>query len=257
MRSAGTGNYVDGNGLMLRVRKSGSRQWIQHLTIHGWRVDLGLGSAELVRLADARKVAADNCAIARTGGDPRRARVPTFEKAEAVCFAEKREIWRSDGPENGWRRAMDRYVLPSIGTMPTDKVGSAARSCRRGLTASWGRGGFRTGRATDRLARRSPAPWRCAACRGGTPAAPLAASNHKTADRRGTDGPLDAAPDPREGRRHSPSPLLLPAQHSRRPPPSTWNDAILPALGHLRLGSIARADVARFFHEYGRCEPLS
>ena len=125
-RSAGPGNYVDGNGLMLRVRKSGSRQWIQRLTIHGRRVDLGLGSAELVKLADARKVAADNRAIARTGGDPRRARVPTFEKAEAVCFAEKREIWRSHGPANGWRRAMDHYVLPRIGAMPVDKVGSAA-----------------------------------------------------------------------------------------------------------------------------------
>ena len=126
VRSAGPGNYVDGNGLMLRVRKSGSRQWVQRLTIHGRRVDLGLGSAELVKLADARKVAADNRAIARTGGDPRRARVPTFEKAEAVCFAEKRETWRSDGPANGWRRAMDRYVLPKIGGMLVDKVGSAA-----------------------------------------------------------------------------------------------------------------------------------
>ena len=126
VRSAGPGNYVDGNGLMLRVRKSGTRQWIQRLTIHGRRVDLGLGSAELVKLADARRVAADNRAIARTGGDPRRARVPTFEKAEAVCFAEKREIWRSDGPEKAWRRAMDRYVLPRMGAMPVDKVGSAA-----------------------------------------------------------------------------------------------------------------------------------
>ena len=126
VRSAGPGNYVDGNGLMLRVRNSGTRQWIQRLTIHGRRVDLGLGSAELVKLADARRVAADNRAIARTGGDPRRARVPTFEKAEAVCFAEKREVWRSDGPEKAWRRAMDRYVLPKIGAMPVDKVGSAA-----------------------------------------------------------------------------------------------------------------------------------
>ena len=126
VRCAGPGNYVDGNGLMLRVRASGTRQWIQRLTIHGQRVDLGLGSAELVKLADARRVAADNRAIARTGGDPRRARVPTFEKAEAVCFAEKRESWRSHGPEKAWRRAMDRYVLPKIGAMPVDKVGSAA-----------------------------------------------------------------------------------------------------------------------------------
>ena len=70
VRSAGPGNYVDGNGLMLRVRKSGTLQWIQRLMIHGRRVDLGLGSADLVKLADARKVAADNRAVARTGGDP-------------------------------------------------------------------------------------------------------------------------------------------------------------------------------------------
>ena len=125
VRSAGPGNYVDGNGLMLRVRKSGSRQWVQRLTIHGRRVDLGLGSAELVKLADARKVAADNRAIARTGGDPRRSRVPTFAKAEAACFAERREVWRTGGAQH-WRGPMDRYVLPKLGAMPVDKVGSAA-----------------------------------------------------------------------------------------------------------------------------------
>ncbi len=126
VRSAGPGNYVDGNGLMRRVRKSGTRQWIQRLVIHGRRVDLGLGSADLVRLADARKVAADNRAIARTGGDPRRSRIPTFEKAEAICFAEKRETWRSNSPAHNWRSAVDRYVLPKIGGMPVDRVGSAA-----------------------------------------------------------------------------------------------------------------------------------
>ena len=89
-------------------------------------MDLGLGSAELVKLADARKVAADNRAIARTVGDPRRASVPTFEKAEAVCFAEKREVWRSHAPAQHWRSVMDRYVVAKFGAMPVDKVGSAA-----------------------------------------------------------------------------------------------------------------------------------
>ena len=52
--------------------------------------------------------------------------MPTFEKAEAVCFAEKRETRHSDGRAKGWRRAMNRYVLPKIGAMPVDKVGNAA-----------------------------------------------------------------------------------------------------------------------------------
>ena len=30
---------------------------------------------------------------------------------------------------------------------------------------------------------------------------------------------------------------------------------ILPAIGHLRVGSVVRADIARFFHEYGRRKP--
>ncbi len=36
---------------------------------------------------------------------------------------------------------------------------------------------------------------------------------------------------------------------------SYLNSAILPALGHLRVGSVVRADIARFFHKYGRRKP--
>ena len=36
---------------------------------------------------------------------------------------------------------------------------------------------------------------------------------------------------------------------------SYLNSAILPALGHLRVGAVVRADIARFFHEYGRRKP--
>ena len=36
---------------------------------------------------------------------------------------------------------------------------------------------------------------------------------------------------------------------------SYLNGAILPALGHLRVGSVVRADIARFFHDYGRRKP--
>lgn len=118
VRTAGPSSYVDGNGLMPRVTKRGTRQWIQRLTIHGRRVDLGLGSAELVRLADARRTAADNRAIARTGGDPRRVRVPTFAKAEEACFAEKLQTWRTGSPARNWRLAVERYVLPKLGVCP-------------------------------------------------------------------------------------------------------------------------------------------
>ena len=52
--------------------------------------------------------------------------MPTFEEVETVCFAEKKEAWRSDGPEHNWRSTLDRYVLLKIGGIPVDKVDSAA-----------------------------------------------------------------------------------------------------------------------------------
>ena len=48
--------------------------------------------------------------------------MPTFETVEVVCFAVKHETWRSYGPANGWRRAMDRYVLPKLDAIPVNKV---------------------------------------------------------------------------------------------------------------------------------------
>ena len=40
VRCAAPGSYVDGNGLMLRVRASGARSWVQRLMVHGRRVDV-------------------------------------------------------------------------------------------------------------------------------------------------------------------------------------------------------------------------
>ena len=128
VRHAGPGSYVDGNGLMLRVRDSGSRSWVQRLMVHGRRVDIGLGNAELVSLADARRTAADNRAVARAGGDPRRARTISFAEAEPRAMAEKAETWRrgtASKSQRDWRSTMAAYVLPELGSM---HVGAVATS---------------------------------------------------------------------------------------------------------------------------------
>ncbi|MYC98409.1 MAG: DUF4102 domain-containing protein, partial [Gammaproteobacteria bacterium] len=51
------GLYWDEHGLVLRVKPSGYKQWIQRLFIHGKRRELGLGSVRLVTLAEARDAA--------------------------------------------------------------------------------------------------------------------------------------------------------------------------------------------------------
>ena len=45
------GMYGDGNTLYLNVAPGGSKQWIQRLTIHGKRHDIGLGGCRYVTLA--------------------------------------------------------------------------------------------------------------------------------------------------------------------------------------------------------------
>ena len=64
------GKYGDGNGLLLWVKPSGARSWVQRLVIHGTRRNLGLGGFPLVSLAEARETAFENRKLARAGGDP-------------------------------------------------------------------------------------------------------------------------------------------------------------------------------------------
>src|SRR5512132_3801374 len=66
------GRYGDGNGLYLVVDPSGAKRWIWRGKIRakGKRCALGLGSIQIVSLADARDQAAQFRRDARAGKDP-------------------------------------------------------------------------------------------------------------------------------------------------------------------------------------------
>ena len=64
------GRYADGNGLYLFVDDTGAKRWLLRTIVHGKRRDIGLGSVQLVSLADAREAVARLRRIARDGGDP-------------------------------------------------------------------------------------------------------------------------------------------------------------------------------------------
>ena len=66
-KAASPSKYGDGNRLYLIVEPSGAKRWEQRLTIQGRRRDIGLGSASIVSLEDARTKAHDNKRIARLG----------------------------------------------------------------------------------------------------------------------------------------------------------------------------------------------
>ena len=130
VRNAPVGRHCDGNGLYLVVKPTGTRSWIQRIAIRGRRRDIGLGSARLVPLAEAREKALINRKLARDGGDPladrRRAeRIPLFVPVAERVWNQLRQGWRHPRHARDWWRTFENYVFPRIGPQPVSEVTAA------------------------------------------------------------------------------------------------------------------------------------
>lgn len=115
------GKYHDGDaGLYLYVQERNGRlrkSYVQRVTVHGKRVEIGLGSAKWTTPSEARAAAQANRKIARTGGDPRRRRetVPTFEEAADSVIAIHATTWKDGGKtERRWRAILAKYAFPRL-----------------------------------------------------------------------------------------------------------------------------------------------
>ena len=116
------GKYTDGHGLMLWIQPSGSRQWVQRLTIRGNRHEIGLGGAPVVTLAMARKRALENRRMVYEGGDPRKpATAPTFAVAARKVHALHLPTWRAVTAAK-WLQEMENHVFPTLGKRTIDSI---------------------------------------------------------------------------------------------------------------------------------------
>ena len=133
------GSYYAGETLYLTVAPGGSKSWVQRLTIHGRRCDIGLGGFPVVSLAEARDMAYRNRKLARAGGDPlaekRKAKVPTFKEAAGQAFKANRARWRSEKTAKNWEQGMNKHVLPVIGALRVDRI--TREHLLRVLTPIW------------------------------------------------------------------------------------------------------------------------
>ena len=114
------GRYGDGNGLMLVVKPTGGKSWIQRVVIRGKRRDIGLGPLDRVSLAQARRTAFENRNTAREGGDPTAREevrvVPTFAEAADSVIRMHAGTWKDGGKsEARWRATLTAYVFPRLG----------------------------------------------------------------------------------------------------------------------------------------------
>lgn len=123
VRTLPPGRYTDGQGLMLFVQPSGSRQWVQRIVVKGKRIDIGLGGYPLVSMTEAREQAFENRRIARKGGDPRvqPEPVPTFAEAARIVH-EQHATNRDERSRARWLTEIANHVFPTIGDHPIDQI---------------------------------------------------------------------------------------------------------------------------------------
>ena len=127
------GMYSDGNGLNLRVERSGTKQWVQRVTVAGKRTMLGLGGYPAVSLADARELAAAKQRAVKQGRDPmaekrqaaeerRRPAVPSFSEAAERVIEMRRPTWSNAKHAAQWTSTLATYAHPVIGRKPADEI---------------------------------------------------------------------------------------------------------------------------------------
>lgn len=131
------GMYGDGGGLYLRVGPTGSKSWIIRTVIHGRRRELGLGSADLVTLAEARDKADQFRKVARAGGDPdadrktaeraakeaaARDRV-TFGSAALTVHAKLLPGWKNQKHAETWIGSLRVHAFPKLEKRSIQSIG--------------------------------------------------------------------------------------------------------------------------------------
>ena len=122
------GRYADGGCLYLVVTKTGSKQWVARVTIHGRQTDLGLGGASYVTLDAARMESMRLRRIARAGDDPRADRkkeMVTFDDAAKRVHAALLPTWKNTRHADTWLSSVQSLTSKAFGTRPIEKVRTA------------------------------------------------------------------------------------------------------------------------------------
>lgn len=123
------GDHADGNNLYLRVSASGTKSWVLQYSFRKKRRELGLGSAAVVPLAEARRKAEEAARLRHDGQDPKlawsRARrstlAPSFGELALEYIANQAPSWRNTKHRNQWENTLRTYAKP-IWDLPADAI---------------------------------------------------------------------------------------------------------------------------------------
>ncbi len=128
------GRYGDGAGLYLVVSPSGARKWVFRFSYAGKVTETGLGSADVVSLAEARDKAHEARKVLETGKNPIEAKrqaamieagKPTFGAVADALIAAKESEWRNEKHRAQWRTSLTEFAAP-LRPRPVDEIDTAA-----------------------------------------------------------------------------------------------------------------------------------
>jgi integrase len=134
-RLAAPGMYSDGAGLYLQVTASGAKSWIYRFSLRGKAREMGLGSAAVLGLSEARTRANESRRLCQDGIDPIEARKAahaqaaldaakaiTFKEAATTFIASHRAGWRNPKHAAQWTSTLETYAYPIIGKLSVQQI---------------------------------------------------------------------------------------------------------------------------------------
>lgn len=137
-RAIKPGLIGDGNGLYLQVSVGGSKSWIFRFTLHKRPRMMGLGSCDLLTLAEARMKANDCRKLLLDGKDPIESRINddaqkrqqairsiTFDDCALKYIESHRASWRNVKHGDQWTNTLKTYASPVIGNLPIQMVNTS------------------------------------------------------------------------------------------------------------------------------------
>jgi integrase len=129
------GLFADGGGLYLQRTASGAKSWVFRFQISGCRRDMGLGSADIFSLADAREKARAARRLVAEGTDPidsrqaeraaravGAAKTMSFKECADAYIRAHQSGWRNAKHATQWGATLTTYVYPVFGSLPVGAV---------------------------------------------------------------------------------------------------------------------------------------
>lgn len=129
------GYYNDGNGLYLQISKFNSKNWVFRYKFANKKREMGLGSVNILTLAEARQKAIELKKMLLDGLDPialknekrrknqiKQLTKKTFKECAIAYINNNKASWKNRKTEQHWTNTLINYAYPIIGELDIEDI---------------------------------------------------------------------------------------------------------------------------------------